>query len=265
MSRIAAALIAVASLQAVDAQEFRVVTTIRDLSVGEDVRGISTLTLFRHRKVYDYIAEMGEVIIYEPGANRFTILNTRRGMATSLNFDEIKHLLKKRQPRVEQYVAGLRANADPVAADVEASLQFQLNPKFEESWDGGKNELTLRSPKCSYRVRCAEQESPEQATQYLAYADWMARLNSILHPAAMFPEPRIALNSSLRRRRRLPQTVELSSSLDGKLHLEASHRIAFKLEDTDRHRITGWESALSSPRVSRVSFKDYQRAILASR
>lgn len=265
MSRIAAAVIAIASIQAADAQEFRVVTTIRDLAAGRDTRGVSTLTLFRHRKVYDYIADVGEVIIYEPGANRFTILNTRRAMVTSLNFDEIKHLLKERKPRVEQYVADLRANHDPIARDVEASFRFQLNPKFEESWDPDTQELKLVSPKCSYRVRCADKENPEQAAQYLAYADWMARLNSILHPAAMFPEPRVALNTSLRRRRRLPQTVELKSRLDGNLHLEASHRIGFRLEDTDRQRITNWEAAINSPRVTRVTFPDYRQKILATR
>lgn len=263
MSRIAVILLAVASIPAADAQEFRVVTTIRDLAAGRDSRGVSTLTLFRHRKVYDYIASMGEVIIYEPGANRFTILNTRRGLATTLNFDEVKHLLQELEPRAAQYVAGLRSNADPVAADVEASFRFQLNPRFEESWDPQKHELTLKSPKCSYRVRCAEKESPEQAAQYLEYADWMARLNSVLHPAAMLPKPRIALNASLLRRRRLPQTVELSSTLDGKLHLEAAHRIAFKLEDTDRQRITKWEATLGSQRISRVSFRDYQKKVLA--
>ncbi len=251
---------------AVDAQEFRIVTTIRDVSgKARTDAGVSTLTLFRHRKVYDYMADLGEVIIYEPAANQFTILNTRRGLATTVHFDEVKRLLKKRKPTIERYVAELRRNEDPIAENVAKAFQFQLAPTFEEAFDVKSNALTLRSENCVYRVKCAAVERSEQATQYLNYTDWMARLNSVLHPGAMFPEPRLALNNSLRRRGKFPQVVELQSNLDGKLHLKASHQIAFRLEETDRQRITNWEADLSSPRITKKSFEKYRQTILASR
>lgn len=250
---------------AADAQEFRIVTTIRNLAADNaSETGVTTLTLFRQRKVYDYIDQLGEVIIYEPGMNQFTILNVRRSLATTVHFDEIKKLLRNRKPEIERYVARLRANNDPIADDVAKAFDFQLNPHFEEDFDREKSRLVLSSPKCEYRVTCVDIKKPEQTVQYLAYADWMARLNSVLHPGAMFPEPRIALNKSLRRHKKMPIRVELNSKLDGDLHLAAEHRVSFNLENRDRTRITEWEAALISPRITKTTFPRYQRMVLTA-
>lgn len=247
------------------AQDFRIVTSIKNLA-GEQPQEVGVyLTLFRQRKVYDYFDAMGEVIIYEPTADKFTILNIRRSIATTVHFDQIKKLLRGRKPEIERYVARLRDSNDSFADDVASAFDFQLNPRFEESFDREKKELLLTSPKCLYRVKCASDLSKEQNDQYLAYADWMARLNSVLHPGAMFPEPRIALNASLRRHNQLPIRVELKSDLDGALHLAAEHRVAFDLENRDRSRITEWEAALTSPRITKTTFQRYQEAILAAR
>ncbi len=252
-------------IEATSAQEFRIVTTIRNLAAkNPSASGVTTLTLFRQTKVYDYIDSLGEVIIYEPGAKQFTILNVRRSLATTVHFDEVRKLLGGRKPEIELYVARLRQNSDPIAEDVAAAFEFQLAPRFEEAFDQEKNVLTLSSPKCMYRVTCDKVQRQQQVQQYLTYADWMAQLNSVLHPGAMFPEPRIELNKSLRRHVRLPVRVELRSSLDGDLHLAADHRISFKLEDRDRSRITEWESMLNSPRVTKTTFPLYQRTVLTA-
>ncbi|MFK7820873.1 MAG: hypothetical protein AB8G99_19320 [Planctomycetaceae bacterium] len=246
------------------AQDFRIVTTIKNLDQEPASHAVTTLTLFRQRKVYDYIDTLGEVIIYEPGTNQFTILNVRRSLATTVHFDEIKKMLRDRKPEIERYVRQLRTDNDPIAEDVASAFDFQLDPKFEESFNRTKKELTLLSPRCVYRVKCEEIKSSEQTAQYLEYADWMARLNSVLHPGAMFPEPRIALNASLRRHNRIPIHVELNSKLDGNLHLAAEHQISFGLENRDRTRITDWESALRSPRITRTTFRRYQQVVLTA-
>lgn len=248
----------------VGAQDFRIVTTIKNLADPSGGTAVTTLTLFRQRKVYDYIDSLGEVIIYEPAANQFTILNTRRSLATTVHFDEIKKLLRDRAPEIQRYVSRLRVNNDPIAADVAAAFAFQLNPKFEEDFNPAKKELTLLSPRCVYRVQCEDIKRPEQTAQYLNYADWMARLNSVLHPGAMFPEPRIALNASLRRHNQMPLRVELDSKLDGPMHLSARHEIRFGLESRDRTRITDWEMALTSPRIKKTTFPKYQEVVLTA-
>ncbi len=255
---------------AADAQDFRIVTTIKNLAGERPQEAGVYLTLFRQRKVYDYFDAMGEVIIYEPGANQFTILNVRRSMATTVHFDQIKKKLRDRKPQIERYVAELRRNNDPIADEVASAFEFQLHPRFEAAFDRKAKQLVLSSPKCEYRVQCADHLSPEQTisqeqtNQYLAYADWMARLNSVLHPGAMFPEPRIDLNAKLRRYGQLPIRVELNSTLDGDLHLAAEHRISFELENSDRSRITEWEAALTSPRITKTTFQRYQEMVLAA-
>lgn len=256
---------------AASAQEFRIVTTVRDLN-QEAESGVSTLTLFRQNKVYDYIHTLGEVIIFEPGANQFTILNVRRSMATTVNFDEVKKLLSSREPEIQRYVAQLRSRNDPAADEAAKAFEFQLNPKFEEMFDADQQTLHLSGPSCTYTVRCAEAASPEHINRYLTYADWIARLNSVLHPRAMFPEPRLVVNKALRRHQKLPIRVELqfqeadvSSQPAQSLHLAAEHRIAFRLENRDRSQITAWEAALASPRITRKTFRSYQEAVLAAR
>lgn len=256
--------------QAAEAQEFRVLTVVRNLAArqeGDKVAPITTttLTLFRQRKVYDYIESLGEVIIYEPGANQFTIVNTRRHLVTTVNFDEVKQKLRSRKPEIENYIAALRQQNHRGVDNAIAAFEFQLNPQFEQSFDQAKNVLSLESPRCVYRVECDPQSRPEQAAQYLGYADWIARLNCVLHPSAMFPEPRLELNKSLRRYNKLPVRVELRSELDGLLHLSAEHHIAPKLMDRDRTRITAWESAVNSPSYRHVVFKNYQEVVLAAR
>jgi hypothetical protein len=256
--------IALAITPCADAQDFRIVTTIKNLAGERPQEAGVYLTLFRQRKVYDYFDAMGEVIIYEPGANQFTILNVRRSMATTVHFDQIKKKLRDRKPQIERYVAELRRNNDPIADEVASAFDFQLRPTFQAAFDRKSKQLVLTSPKCQYRVKCADNLSQEQTNQYLAYADWMARLNSVLHPGAMFPEPRIDLNDKLRRYGQLPIRVELTSTLDGDLHLAAEHRVSFELENSDRSRITEWEAALTSPRITKTTFQRYQEMVLAS-
>lgn len=249
---------------ATSAQDFRIVTTIKNLAGDRPQEAGVYLTLFRHRKVYDYSDAMGEVIIYEPSANQFTILNVRRSLATTVHFDQIKKRLRDRKPHIERYVAELRANNDPIADEVASAFDFQLHPNFEAEFDRAAKQLVLSSPKCEYRVKCVDNLNQDQTNQYLAYADWMARLNSVLQPGAMFPEPRIDLNDKLRTYGQLPIRVELNSTLDGGLHLAAEHRISFALENSDRSRITEWEAALTSPRITKITFQRYQETVLTS-
>ncbi len=272
MSRFLLALaFAAPCLSNASAQEFRVVTTVRDLRAPQAGNsGVTTLTLFRQSKVYDYIDSVGEVIVFEPAANRFTILNLRRSLATTVDFDEVRQLLGNRRPEIRNYVAALRKNNSSEAAAAAQWFEFQLNPRFVEAV--AEDQLTLRSEKCTYRVQLAPTKNPEELERYLAYADWMARLNSVLHPNAMFPEPRLALNASLRRQKRMPIRVELAVSDSAEalqsspdLHLVAEHRISMNLESHDRSRITDWEAALASPRTTRTTFRRYQQAVLAAR
>src|SRR5690606_5890737 len=103
------------------------------------------------------------------------------------------------------------------------------------------------------------------AEVYLHYADWMARLNYVLHPHALYPEPRLKLNEVLRAHGKLPVEVELKSSIGLPIHLRAEHQIHWKLDATDRSLIHEWESLLKSSNTRQVTFQEYQRSLLVSK
>lgn len=248
------------------AENFRISTTIYDLSTAVETgkpKAIATsLSLFHHRKVYDYISTAGEVMIFEPATNKFTIFSTSRSLATTVDFDEIKHLIKVGKSVTEQYIGQQQKLGTSTSNQVADVLKFQLNPKFDQEFDATNQTLSLTAPHISYIVECATVESFDSVNRYLDYADWMARVNYILHPRAMYPEPRIALNNVLRERKLFPTQVELRARIEADITLRARHSVSWKLSSYDRSLITRWESLLNSDDVRKVPFRQYQETVL---
>ena len=85
-----------------------------------------------------------------------------------------------------------------------------------------------------------------------------------MHPQALYPESRLALNEHLRAHRQMPMQVELESSIGMPIHLRAEHQIHWKLDATDRSLIHEWESLLKSDTTRQVTFQEYQRTLLIS-
>jgi hypothetical protein len=79
----------------------------------------------------------------------------------------------------------------------------------------------------------------------------------------MPPAPRMALNDSLRRRGLIPVEVELQTDIEGRIHLRARHVIHWQLDGRERGLIHQWETLLKSRTLRRVTFHEYQRAVLA--
>ena len=255
------------------AQEFRVYTRV--YNEAEAAKGSEngsshpivtrSLSIFHAGKVYDYVEPVGEVIIFEPARRRFTILSTSREMVTTVEFDELKHLLKVARLETEKYLAQLDPKPADASQKAAQSLRFQLAPRFEEQYDVEKKRLRLLSPDLRYDVECAATQPPEIADEYLRYADWMARLNYVLHPRALFPEPRLALNRSLRRLGMIPVEVELQAVVAGGVHLRAQHQIHWELNAKDRSLINRWETMLKSKQSQHVPFREYQRTLVAGK
>lgn len=250
------------------AQGFRVSTHVYDLSQKDD-RGkhpilSSSLSLFHNGRVYDLLDSADEVIVVDPVEKKITILNSSRELATTLKFEEMQHLLSSRTPKVEQYIEDLLRQRQPGNDRIAASLKFQLNPRFEEQFDPVSGLLTLSSTSWTYRVETREWMEKEQVTQYLAYADLTARLNHLLHPGSLFPEPRMALNESLRsHENRIPVSVELDLRPNEALNLRAEHRFTQNLDEADHTRIARWEQLLNSRQLKNLPFRNYQEITLA--
>lgn len=250
------------------AQEFRVFTAVSDLSnVAEDGRPrvvARAATLFHAGKVYDILDSANEVIIYEPTKKQFQVLQTSQGIVTTVALDEIRQLLRIAREETERQAERLAGNPDPAAVQAEALLRFQLDPRFQETFDESKRQLSLDGEVLRYDVRTIDPGRPGVAAAYLEYADWVHRLNYLLHPGAILPEPRLALNQSLLAKERLPEAVEQRVEIIPPIHLRAEHTLNFQLNAQDRSLIHQWETQLRSEATRQVPLREYRRATLTA-
>lgn len=258
MGGVLLAVAAVAAPQA-SADDLRVYTEVRSLADKQQNPPVlaQSLTLFHAGKVYDYMESVGEVVIYEPSANRFILMGSDY-IATKASFAEVQQFLTASRNEAEKYIA--KPPKDAQARRRVPGLVFQLDPVFQEQVRA--DQIRLTGQHLSYIVTTAA--PPEGATcdEYLNYADWAARLNYVLHPHSLFPECRIAVNEALRREKRLPVSVELAAHLDRDMHLKATHRFGWSLQSIDRQLIDQWERKQKSGEMKWVSLHEYQQQLL---
>lgn len=252
-----------------EAQEFRVYTRVSRVSkeAGADAKPhiqSRTLTLFHAGRVYDYVDQAQEVTIVDLAAKRCTILHESRRLATEVTQDEVRRYIALAEEEAGKLLRDMqRSNAprDRIAAQ---TLNFQLSPEFEVKRDGAV--VSLTSPRFSYRAVTMAPETPEAAATYWAFADWIARLNSVLHPHSFLPEPRLRLNQELATAGLLARTVELNVIADRELVLRAEHEFGMELTANDRQYIHHWNTLLQSKdTVTHVPFPQFQQQLLSSR
>ena len=251
----------------VSAQEMKIhthifhVTPTNSGKMESEERAVS-LTIFHAGRAYDYIDSVKEVIIFEPKQNRFTIINSSRSLMTTVDFDELRQILKVARHETEQYLEQLALKNDGKIPASAQTVSAQLEPAFTEKWDKATGELSLHNNSIRYSASCVVASDPSIHEAYLSYADWMARLNFVLHPQTLFPEARLSLNESLRKRKLYPVEVRLFLDANEKSHLRAEHRVRNTLDSTDRMMITEWESLIQKGKLKQVTFREYQEAIL---
>jgi len=242
------------------AQEFRIYTKVYDERTNAEDPVARSLTLFHAGRVYDFLAAIGEVIIFEPMHDRFVVLNTERRLTTTVHTDEIKQLLRsahrvarKREQSLRQQGAAGRNTAEMLA--------FQMEPSFRTDFDGERKRLSLRSPHLRYEVHIAPAQMKEISKAYRQYADGICRLNFVLHPRVLLPGPRLVLNRELAKREAIPVEVDLRINTQPQVHLRAEHRIHWSLDRKDRALIQQWNSLLQSERMQKVTLRKYQQVL----
>lgn len=254
---------------AASAQGLRVSTVVYDAGslneAGQEPIVSTGFSLFHNGRVYDYVESAEEVVVFSPVDHRFTVLNEHRRVYTTIDFREVDRLLEARIPKTEEYLRELTARGVPDAERAGRILQFQLSPQFESTYDSKRGLLKLTSPSWKYTVSTREWDDEEQLEKYLTFADWTARLNYVLHPSGMFPEPRLALNEELRKRKlRIPVVVQLDLRPDERRVLRAEHQFIRKLTDQDRQLISRWDGLLRNSELKQLPFRGYQEAQLMS-
>lgn len=245
------------------AQEFRVYTQVRSLNASTQPVSRS-LTMWHAGKVYDVIYQAGEVTILEPAQRRCSILNSNKRLMTTVDFDELKHLLQVAEDRLSQRVQELDAKTN-ASRDLVETLRFQVRPRFAAEMTvigANQKRLSLESKPLSYEVLGQSGLPAEVVEAYLNYADWACRLNFVLHPQPVFPTARLELNQQLRKAGLFPLQVALRAKLDQPLNLQAVHALTWSLDTRDRESIHRWESLLRDPKLQKVSLTEYQRLAL---
>lgn len=245
------------------AQEFRVYTAVHSVGPDPAVRRVvaRSLTLFHSGRVYDHMDEVGELVIFEPVQNRFVLV--RDSLATEVSLDELRNMLEVAAAAAQTYAAELAAQPDADAQAAQRQIAFQLAPRFETRFDAATQRLTLAGPELTYHVAGSPNPPPDVLPAYLRYADWAARLNTVLHSQATFPGPRESLNRALSEHGLLPVTVTLQTGGANELQLTAQHEFRWQLQAVDRDLIHQWERLRESDRLTWVSFREYQQKLLA--
>lgn len=242
------------------AQEFRIRTTVYHHQPQVEPTIVSrSVSIFHADKVYDHVDGLGEVTIFDPARKRVVILNESRMIKAVINFDEIKNVLNVARHQTKEYIHDQIKTKGVTGEKIASQLQFQLDPKFDIQFEDSRNQLSLDSQLLTYRVQCVSPDQQAAGETYLRFADWMARLNYVLHPYTLHPASRIMLNEELRTRNLLPIEVELQTRMEERLHLRAEHKIHWKLDHKDRGLIHHWETLRKNKDVNTITLQEYLR------
>ena len=243
------------------AQDFRVATTVRRLDPERSrwMPVATTITWFHANKVYDYMQQIEEVVIFDRERGQSEILSVNgNNLATSLQFPQLRQYLKVAKSEtlehLQQLAPGPRRDA----------LLFQLNPEFDRSFDSDSGTLTLTGPHIRYEIETVAVEKPRIVQQYLQYADWAARMNYVLHSGTLYPEVRLSVNRALSEQDRLPTKVLLHLGGERPVQLQAEHTFDWGLDSVGQHIISECEKARTADETRWVNFVDYQQSILTT-
>ena len=208
---------------------------------------VESVTMFRGGVVYDFIDSPEEITILDPPRDRFVVLDVTRKVKVAVTEVTIKAFSEK-----------LRQEAQARKVDL---LVFLADPKFDETYDESSGELSMTSPWMSYKVKTAEPKFPVATAQYAAYSDAQTQLNTLLKPGSLPPFARMALNSALADRGRLPTEVQLTRYAQTRgskqVTIKAEHRLQWRLLEADRERIDAADRHLAT--FTEVSLGDYIR------
>jgi hypothetical protein len=208
------------------ADDFRVENKI--FVAGEKEPSTRSTTIFYNGLVYDFLANPGEITIFDKAHARFILLDTAGKFRTELPLEQIAGLNEKLK-------AWAAEQSDPF-------LNFTADPKFTEEFDKANGVLKLDSSWITYRVTMMDAPSEAVARQYREFSDWYVKLNTRINPGGRLPYPRLAVNAALEGRHQLPRAVELSMrpkklSLQ-RINVRSEHQLVHTLVDSDRQRVT---------------------------
>ncbi|MFO0896933.1 MAG: hypothetical protein U0836_05815 [Pirellulales bacterium] len=242
--------LAIASpLHAASPDELRIETKV---FAGREEQPVSqNLTLFHAGAVYDYLPDTREVTVFDPRGGRFRLIDPVRGHQAEIETREI-----------DEFCKGLKRWA---AEQKDPLLQFAAQPQFEVEFDPERDELLLKHKLLQYAAVAVPVQRGRNAVlpHYRAYCDGYARLGAMLHPGSIPPFVRQQLNAELHSRGLVAESVELTlqprEALGKPLVIRSEHKIAYRLIDSDRKRISQTNEQMAN--LPTIDWHEYRQAL----
>ena len=209
------------------AQEFRVYTKVWDSGVSTQPVSFS-LTLWHAGKVYDVIHSAGEVTILEPAQRRCWIVNSDKNLLTSVDFDELKHLLRGAEERL---------SLDSKLLSYQVRGQSQVPPEAIEAF--------LNNADWACRLNFVLHPQP-------VFPSARLELNQQLRKLRLFPIE-VALRTQLDQPLNLRAVHELAWSLDAR-DRASIHHWESQLRDSELQKVSlaEYRRATLSPQLAKT-------------
>lgn len=213
--------------------------------VGKEIN--ESTTIFRSGRVYDLLADPGEITIYDPPHSRFVVIDPQRKLKTEITTDQIESFCQRIRSEV-------MTTQDPLS-------RFLATPEFSEVYDEGSGDLSLKNDWLVYEAKTAPPKFDTMAKQYGQYLTWQTKLNTVLRPGALLPYARVKLNDALLQRGRMPVEVQATRYMPGAVRksftLRSEHRVQPVVLASDLARLDDANRYLATFAV--VPMLEYQR------
>jgi len=229
--------------EAAQAADFRVDNAV--FAEGQSQPQSQGVTIFHAGLVYDFLNEPAEIIVFDKVHRRFILLDITRHVQSQISTEDVQGFVN----RVKQRLSG---HPNP-------HVKWLADPSFEESFDGEKAELTLKSSTITYHAQ-VQATTPAMAAQYHEFSDWYAKFNSALNPSSRPPFPRMVLNEAIDRHKGVAKEVHLSAAsgpTEAPIKITSRHQLAGQLDSTDMNRVAEAGDYLRS--FQNVSFREYRQ------
>lgn len=152
-------------------------------------------TIFQSGRVYDFLDNPPETVVYDPAAERFILLDAGRRLRAEVPIKEVMAF----NARQKEWATGHPNRV----------LQFFGQPQFDESYSKAAGELTLSSPWVIYKIKLAA-AGKGIVEQNREFCDWYARLNAVMTPRARPPFARLLVNQAIAQRGATARQIELT-------------------------------------------------------
>jgi hypothetical protein len=235
------------SFSETQAAEFRIENQV--FAEREKEPKSQSLTLFHEGFVYDFMQEPAEVTIFDKATGRFVLLNVAKREKAEITVAEIDAFVEK----LKQLAAKQK---DPL-------LRFFADPKFEETFDVSRGELSLASPLVTYRLTGEVVKDPAVFAEYREFSDGYSKLNAVLNPGSRPPQARLQVNQALARHELMVKEVVLTliaikSETNQKTVLRSEHDFSLNLTAADLDRIGNARESMNSFKTLR--YEKYQKS-----